>query len=180
MSVLPCIVACVIAHGPSEPPPAADCGCSSASAAAAPADGTVRFALHSEWFGPDFTIRPARPGTGDVIAFTDPWGNRGIANTCVSAAYYGDPHVVVDHAQRQVRIEFTGGEFKTPVDRVCPTNVEDVRGLIGQFEPLEAGQWTYQAGDLPAHTFSVVPEPAGAALALLPAGAALFRRRRRG
>jgi hypothetical protein len=169
MSVLPCIVACVIAHGPLES--------ASAAPAAPAAGGTVRFALHSQWFGPEFTIRPAVPGAGDVIQFTDPWGNRGGTNTCVAAGYWGDPRIVVDHEARQVRVEFIGGEFHLPVDRVCPTNVVDARGLIGQFGPLEAGRWTYQAGDLPAHAFTVVPEPeAGVTLA---AAATLLGFRRR-
>jgi hypothetical protein len=49
--------------------------------------------------------------------------------------------------------------------------------LIGQFGPLEPGQWTYQAGDLPAHTFTVVPEPK-AGISLAAAATILgFRRR---
>src|SRR5688572_539277 len=72
MSVLPCIVACVITHGQLETVP-------SAALVMPAAGGTVRFALRSEWFGPEFTIRPAVPGAG-VIRFTDPWDNRGGSN----------------------------------------------------------------------------------------------------
>jgi hypothetical protein len=127
---------------------------------------SVRFALRSQWFADEFTIRPALPGRNDVIEFTDPWGDRGGMNRCVATGFWGQPHVEVDEAERLVRITFTGGEFQLPVNRVCPTNVEDARGLIGQFGPLTPGPWQYVAGDLPAHTFTVVPEPTSGAVLL--------------
>ena len=166
MNALLCVLGCVIAPHPFGP-----------SVAATTPDGDVGFALRSQWFGEDFTLRPARPDADDVIYFTDPWGNRGLGNRCVSEAFWGTPRVHVDHVLRHVRIEFTGGEFQLPVNRVCPTNVVDVGGLIGHFGPLAPGLWTYQAGDDPPRTFTVVPEPA-AAVALVAPAAMMFAGRR--
>lgn len=170
MSVLPCVMACVIAHGSMQ--------VSSPASVAAAAEGTVRFARPSELFGPNFTVRPSRPGPGQVIEFTDPWGNRGGMNSCVASGVWGAPSLVVDHAARQIRVDFTGGEFQTPPDKVCPTGLDARRGLIGQFSALEPGQWTYQAGDLAPHTFTVVPEPFAGTWFVVAGGVFMCRRRR--
>ncbi|HZN66930.1 MAG TPA: hypothetical protein VFB66_16690 [Tepidisphaeraceae bacterium] len=173
MVALFCVVACAIAHDPFGPAQVL-------SPAATTPDGTVRFAHRSEWFAERFTMRPPAPDGDDLITFTDPWGNRGGMNACVAGAYWGTPRVRVDHALREVRIEFTGGEFSYPISRVCPTNVTDTRGLIGSFGPLSPGQWTYRTPYEAPVTFTVVPEPSAVAALAFPIGLLVLRRHVRG
>lgn len=166
------VVACVIAHDPFGP-------AQILSPAATTPDGTVRFAHPSEWFAETFTLRPRVPDGDDLITFTDPWGNRGGMNGCVAEAYWGTPRVRIDHEEREVQIEFTGGEFQYPVSRVCPTNVTDTRGLIGSFGPLSPGQWTYRTPFEAPIAFTVVPEPSAVAALALPIGLLALRRQGR-
>lgn len=163
MVALPCLFACVVAHAPEFQP------------AVTPAP-TVQFTLRSEWFAESFAIRPVRPDADDVIVFTDPWGNRGGGNRCIARAFWGKPSIEVDHDLHLITVEFTGGEFQTPVSAVCQAIVEDARGLAGQFGVLEPGRWEYRAGDMPPQSFIVVPEPTTLVLTLF--GGAIFLQRR--
>jgi hypothetical protein len=84
-----------------------------------------------------WTIDPANPTPADTIQFSGPTAV--YSNSCVGErGLGGTPQILVDTKTKVVTLWFKG-----PVPQVCPAIVSPVAGLVGDFGPLPAGDWTF-------------------------------------
>jgi hypothetical protein len=85
-----------------------------------------------------WTIDPANPTPADTIQFSGP--TMVYSNSCQGErSLGGTPQILVDTKIKVVTLWFKG-----PVPQVCPTIVNPVAGLQGDFGPLPAGDWTFR------------------------------------
>jgi len=83
----------------------------------------------------EWGISPIEPDVTDVIGFAGPtnvYSNSGCAEVAL-----GMPNITIDNDAKTVQLwfEYVGGYCLMYWDPVC--------GLVGQFGPLEAGQWVF-------------------------------------
>lgn len=133
----------------------------------------VDFAPGRDVPGSRFRITPSEPTTATLITFFDPYNRLTASNACVARQFYGEPSLLIDAEARTIDLVFSA-----PRPGFCPSVVDPVSGVRGDFGLLPAGDWTYRS--LETHTFTVraVPEPAGL-VGGAAFGATLLLRRRR-
>ena len=88
------------------------------------------------------------PTADDIIGFSGPtdWAS----NSCYAGLLYGSPNITIDQGNRTVELW-----FEPPSGGYCIALWAPVCGLVGQFGPLEEGEWVFFSNS----TFPYPPFP---------------------
>ena len=125
---------------------------------------------------PGQTISPPMPTTADFINFTLNADGNTYSNSCFQLIGFGGDmlSINVDESNQTIDIATSG---MPPF--ACALVYLPVTGLRGSVGPLSAGDWTINSLFGETLSFTVVPEPSSALLAVLTTGL-LFGYRSRG